>query len=260
MRGHTGLVTEKIGVVGGGILGLATARQLAATPGAEVTVLEKEPQLGRPPDRPQQRRRARRHLLQPGSLKARLCRAACAAARPTAPSTSSRTRRAASSSSRLDEGELAALDACRARARNGVPGLRRLDGAGAARGRAARRGVAALHSPETAITDFRAVALALADEVGERGGTVRPGVRVQRRQRRAAAASSWPERLRAHGRPRRRLRRPARRPPRPAPARTRTPRIVPFRGEYWALRPSQGTRAGADLPGAGPALPFLGVH
>jgi glycine/D-amino acid oxidase-like deaminating enzyme len=35
-------VTEKIGIVGAGIVGLAVARELATTRGAEVTVLEKE--------------------------------------------------------------------------------------------------------------------------------------------------------------------------------------------------------------------------
>ena len=39
-------VTEKIGVVGAGIVGLAVARELAGTRGAEVTVLEKEDRVG----------------------------------------------------------------------------------------------------------------------------------------------------------------------------------------------------------------------
>ena len=61
---------------------------------------------------------------------------------------------------------------------NGVPGLRRVTAEELADVEPHARGLAALHSPETAITDYPAIARALADEVAAAGGVVRLGARV----------------------------------------------------------------------------------
>ena len=54
-------------VIGGGIVGLATAYELTQQhPAADVTVLEKESGWARPPDRPQLGRHPRRRVLQAG--------------------------------------------------------------------------------------------------------------------------------------------------------------------------------------------------
>ena len=54
-------------VVGAGILGLATARELLRrNPDTRVLVLEREPEIAYPPDGPQLRRHPRGHLLRPG--------------------------------------------------------------------------------------------------------------------------------------------------------------------------------------------------
>ena len=61
--------------------------------------------------------------------------------------------------------------------RNGVPGVRRLQAEEIAEVEPAAVGVAALHSPHTAIVDFAQVARALAGDVTAAGATVRPGTR-----------------------------------------------------------------------------------
>ena len=114
-------LSARVVVVGGGIVGLATALELTNR-GHQVTVLEKEPRLGLAPDRAQLRRHPLRALLQarlaegpdvpaPAPLDGRLRRS----------STASRTTSAASSSSPSDEAELPRLRSA-ARAR---PGQRR---------------------------------------------------------------------------------------------------------------------------------------
>ncbi len=57
--------SRSFAIIGGGIVGLATAYKLSERfPGARITLLEKESGRGTPPDRPQQRRAALRPLLQ----------------------------------------------------------------------------------------------------------------------------------------------------------------------------------------------------
>ena len=71
----------------------------------------------------------------------------------------------------VDESELGRLDALEATARaNDVPGLARVDGAGITDIEPHAAGLAALHSPATAITDFGAIAGAYADDISSAGG------------------------------------------------------------------------------------------
>src|SRR5699024_8896086 len=67
----------------------------------------------------------------------------------------------------------------RARA-NGVPGVELLGPAGLSEVEPEARGVAALISPSTAVTDYRAVTAALAAEARAAGGQVHTGCRVER--------------------------------------------------------------------------------
>src|SRR5690606_14961114 len=70
----------------------------------------------------------------------------------------------------IDRTQLDALDELERRGRaNGVPGLRRLDADGLREIEPAGAGIAALHSPETGIVDFAAVARALAAELARDG-------------------------------------------------------------------------------------------
>ena len=59
------MISTDVAIIGGGIVGLATAYQLTRDlPGRRVTVLEKEAALGPAPDRSQLGSAAFRHLLQ----------------------------------------------------------------------------------------------------------------------------------------------------------------------------------------------------
>jgi L-2-hydroxyglutarate oxidase LhgO len=145
---------------------------------------------------------------------------------------------------------------------NGVPGLQRLDAAALRAIEPHAGGIAALHSPQTAITDFHRVAKALADDLCERGGTVRTGVTVRRVEKSSTASCvelADGSILRADhtvvcaGLHADRIARDSREPA--------EPRIIPFRGEYWQLREHRRDLVkGLIYPVPDPSLPFLGIH
>jgi L-2-hydroxyglutarate oxidase LhgO len=254
----------RVVVVGGGILGLASARLIAERhPEATVTVLEKEARVA---THQTGRNSGVVHAglyYPPGSLKATLCRrgvtlleAFCAQhAIPY-----DRCGKLVVATAPQELGRLADIEA-RAQA-NGVPGVTRLDAVGMREVEPHVRGVAALHSPQTAIVDYVAVAQALAGELQARGGVVRCGVTVREVVEApdgATVVTTAGERLVADrvlvcaGLHADRLADASGQPP--------SPRIVPFRGEYWRLRPGREHLVrGLIYPVPDPALPFLGVH
>jgi len=259
----------RVVVVGGGILGLATARLVARErPDADVLVLEKEPQLAL-------HQTARNSgvvhagiYYEPGSLKARLCRRGVDLMRAFCSERGIPYEACGKLVIALEPAELPYLERLSERANaNGVPGLRRLDAAQVREVEPHATGIAALHSPETAITDFRAVALALANELRERGGAVRTGTEVTRVRATPPAGRSAAAVVELAGGEKLRVDRVivcaglqadriARRSGEDA-----APRIVPFRGEYWELVPERRLLVkGLIYPVPDPALPFLGIH
>ncbi len=146
--------------------------------------------------------------------------------------------------------------------RNGLVGLRRL--ASAAEIRAIEphaAGIAAIHVPQEGIVDYRAVADALAAEIKRLGGRICVASRVTGMRRDSAGwiVQTASDELRAdfvvtcgglHSD--RLVRLSGLRP---------TARIVPFRGEYCELVPA-ATHLVRHLiyPVPDPAFPFLGVH
>ena len=180
-----------VAVVGGGILGMAVTRELLARrPGARVCVLEGEDRIGR-----HQTGRSSGVIhagiyYEPGSLKARLCVEGARELYEYCDERGVAYERSGKLVVAVDEGELPRLDELERRGRaNGVPGLRRLGGDEIAEIEPAARGVAALHSPNTGVVDFVAVAEAYAADVRAAGGTVHLG-----------AVSSGPRRDRAGSR------------------------------------------------------------
>jgi 2-hydroxyglutarate dehydrogenase len=250
-------------VVGAGILGLATARELQRRhPRLSVCVLEREERVG-----PHQTSHNSGVLhagiyYEPGSLKARLCREGIAAMYEFCEARGIAHERCGKVIVATERGELARLDELERRGlENGVPGLRRLDEDGIREIEPHAAGIAGLHSPQTGIADFAAVARALADDVREAGGTVALGCGVEAIDPSGAAlclthargrleaghalfcAGAWSDRLavRAGASP--------------------DPRIVPFRGAYLRLRPERRDLVRSLIyPVPDPTLPFLGVH
>jgi L-2-hydroxyglutarate oxidase LhgO len=254
----------KVVIVGGGILGLATARTLQRThPGAEVVVLESAAELATGQTGHNSGVVHAGIYYAPGSLKARLCRRGvglledfCAAA-GIAYDACGKLVVATDALERTRLEELAE----RATA-NQVPGLTWLEGEEMRRVEPNVSGVAALHSPRTAIVDFVAVARALARQIEADGGEIRTGAPVRRVRASRDAATvelSSDEAVAADrvvvcaGLESDRLAR--------ASGQGAEPRIIPFRGEYWKLRPGREELVrGMIYPVPDPALPFLGVH
>lgn len=252
-----------LAVVGGGILGMAVARELLARrPGARLCLLEGEDRIG---DHQTGHSSGVVHAgiyYAPGSLKARLCVEGSRALYAYCEQKGIPFRRSGKLVVAVDESELERLDELERRGReNGVVGLRRLVAAEIPEVEPAARGVAALHSPQTGVVDFVAVAESYAADVRAGGGTIHLGTEVSgvsqapgriaiRHSRGTTAASAavfcaglWSDRLAvACGAP-------------------PDPRIVPFRGAWLRLRPREARLIRANVyPVPDPELPFLGAH
>ena len=265
-------------VVGAGIVGLATARELLLRrPGTTVLVLEREDRIAAHQSSHNSGVIHAGVYYEPGSLKARLCVEGARELYAFCEHHAIAYRRCGKLIVAVDEIELGRLAELERRAAaNGVT-ARRLAADAIAEIEPACRGLAALHVPGTGVVDYAHVAAALAREVSERGGRIVTGAEVmaarqhgervevrvalagasgggRRRSRGSdaqvlgagrliACAGAWSDRLAVAG---------------GAPA---DPRVVPFRGAYAVLRPERAELVRALIyPVPDPALPFLGVH
>src|SRR3954470_862504 len=228
-------------VVGGGIVGLAVAREIALRrPAAKVAVLEKEPELAAHQTGHSSGVVHAGIYYAPGSLKARLCTEGSRELYDYCEQHQIAHARTGKVIVATSAAELPGLDELERRGRaNGVLGLKRLDAAALHKIEPHARGIEALHSPHTGIADFKAVAEQLARDVKEAGGSVTTACevlgleeahqarRIRTRHARGATtakqaivcAGLWADRLATS---------------QGAPA---DPRIVPFRGAYLRLDP-----------------------
>ncbi|WP_433435189.1 L-2-hydroxyglutarate oxidase [Nonomuraea sp. CA-141351] len=255
-------MTEKIGVVGAGIVGLAVARELAKVRGAEVTVLEKESRVGAHQTGHNSGVVHAGIYYPPGSLKARLCREGVALLKEYCAAHAlpyDEVGKLVIASTRAERPLLSAL-AERARA-NGVPGIAELDGLALREIEPHAVGVGAIHSPHTAICDFPAVARRLALDVAEMGGSVRLSHPVRGIRERAGNVEVVAARRKftfdrlvvCGGLGTDTVAEMAGHPG--------DVRIVPFRGEFYALRDvAKDLVRGLIYPVPDPRYPFLGVH
>jgi L-2-hydroxyglutarate oxidase LhgO len=248
-------------IVGAGILGLATGRELArTTENAEIVVLEKEREIAAHQTSHNSGVVHAGIYYAPGSLKARLCRRGLGLLRDFCAAHELPYEACGKVVVATDEREVEPLERLAERATaNGVPGLRWLTEHELTEVEPNARGVAGLHSPETAIADFGAVARAFAAEITAAGGNVRTGTKVARIDHDATVELTNGARIEADrvivcaGLEADRLA--------IASGESAEPRIVPFRGEYWQLRPERAHLVrGLIYPVPDPALPFLGVH
>ena len=246
-------------VIGGGIVGLSTAYAITrAAPGTRVTVLEKE-------EGPARHQTGRNSgvihsgiYYRPGSLKARYAVEGAAemvkfcAEYGVAPAVTGKLIVA------TDREELPRLHALVQRGReNGIP-VRELGQTQITEYEPEVRGLAAIHVGTTGICDFVAVARRLGEASG---ADIRYGAEVVRIDRRAAlgvgvctdGGEGFRARVLGHcaGLHCDEVARLTGDEP--------GVRIVPFRGEYYALRRPELVR-GLVYPVPDPAFPFLGVH
>ena len=219
-----------VAVVGGGILGLATARELLSR--------------------------------RPGSLKARLCVEGARDLYSYCEERGVPFRRSGKLIVARTAEELPRLDELERRGQaNRVPGLRRVRPEELRELEPHCRGVAGLHSPETGVVDFGAVARELAADLAARGADVLTrsevtdvevrgdlillrGPETETRARFAVfCAGAWADELAV------------------LCGADPDPRIVPFRGAYLRLRRERSHLVRSLIyPVPNPALPFLGVH
>jgi L-2-hydroxyglutarate oxidase LhgO len=254
-----------VAIVGGGIVGLATAlRLLERRPDLRLTILEKEPALAAHQSGHNSGVIHAGLYYAPGSLKARLCREGKAELEGYLEAKGIPFERCGKLVVALTAAELPRLAALEERARaNGVEGLENMGPERIRELEPHAAGIRALWSPRTGIVDFRRVTLAFADEVRGRGGVIhtsRPVTAISARggehvlatpagdvvaRNVIACAGLWADRVAAltgeTGRD--------------------VPRIVPFRGDYYTLKAdARHLVRGLVYPVPDPRFPFLGVH
>jgi L-2-hydroxyglutarate oxidase LhgO len=257
------VVTGRVGVVGGGIVGLAVARELTRRyPDLLVEVLEKEDRVGLHQTGHNSGVVHAGIYYAPGSLKAQLCTRGRDLLRDYCAERGLPYVECGKLVVALEADELSRLDVLeRTATANGVPGLRRVAGPAICDIEPGAVGLAALHSPRTAITDFAAVAAAYAEDVRAAGGGVLLSTEVTGVRRGAggvvvetsAGERHYDRLVVCAGLYSDRLGRMA--------DGDDGPRIVPFRGEYLRVRPPKHELVrGMVYPVPDPRYPFLGVH
>ena len=250
-------------VIGGGLVGLATAYQaLAARPGTEVTVLEKEPGVGRHQSGHNSGVLHAGLSYAPGSLKARLAVSGIRQMVTFCEEEGIAFEQCGKLVVATTADEIGPLRLVLERGRaNGLRGLAWLDGAQVREIEPHVAGVAAVHVPEEGIVDYLEVCSALVRRIRARGGSVVTGAEVLSLHR---EGNRWQVETTAGDHAARilvncaglqcdRVARLAGEHP--------TVRIVPFRGDYHTLRPERRTLVRHLVyPVPHPGFPFLGVH
>ncbi len=255
--------TPNVAVVGGGIVGLATAyRLLERYPGARVTILEKEDAVGRHQTGHNSGVLHCGLYYKPGSLKARVAvegirqMVAFCAENGIAYEICGKLVVAA------DQNEVPRLRDLQSRgSANGLQGLRWLEREEMREIEPHVGGVAALRVPQEGIADYAQVCAALARKIEERGGGVVLRARVKNLERRVGEwlASTTAGDFTAGflincaGLQCDRVAELA--------GEKRDMRILPFRGEYYQIKPERRFLVrNLIYPVPDPNFPFLGVH
>lgn len=249
-------------VIGGGIVGLATAMQLLERrPGASVVLLEKESRLAAHQTGHNSGVIHAGVYYAPGSLKAELCRAGAAATKAFCRDNDIPFRTCGKLIVATNPAELERMGALEERARRNGIELTRLDRAGLAEAEPEIEGLGALHVPASAIVDYKRVAAAFGERFKAAGGEIRLSSPVTAIRETPSGIEVDTDRTTIYARmlvacaglQSDRLARLAGLPI--------THRIVPFRGEYFVLdKKHEGRIRHLIYPVPDPALPFLGIH
>ena len=252
-----------LAIIGGGIVGLATALQLQRRqPDLRLVVLEQESTLGAHQSGHNSGVLHAGLYYAPGSQKARLCREGKAELETFLEGHAIPFERCGKLVVALRPDELPRLEELQRRATaNGVPKLEEMGPERIREIEPHAAGLRALWSPTTGITDFRLVVAALAREVQAAGGTIETSRRVTGvadqgeeqvlqtsrgpivARNVIACAGLWADRVAA------------------LTGDSGRDRIVPFRGDYYTLTAdARPLVRGLIYPVADPRFPFLGVH
>ena len=252
-----------VALVGGGIVGLATALAItAARPGVSLTVLEKEPTLAAHQTGHNSGVIHAGLYYKPGSKKAAMCARGRGLLEQFCAEQGVPFERCGKVVVAVDASEVPRLDELERRGRaNGLDRMRRIGPEELREYEPHAAGVAALFVPDTGIVDYTEVARAYGRALAQRGVTLVTSARVtgvERRGSRVVVSSTRGE-IEARvlvgcaGLASDRLARMA--------GLDLDVAIVPFRGEYWTLAEHRRSLVrNLIYPVPNPSFPFLGVH
>lgn len=254
----------KVVVIGGGIVGLASALQiLKKNPQISLAILEKETQLAFHQTGHNSGVIHSGIYYKPGSLKAKNCREGVESLLQFCNEKQIPYQKVGKAIVALSEEELPRLYELERRGKaNGVPGLRLISKEEYKEIEPAGNALQALYSPETGIIDYTQVAAAYADEIRLRGGEIFLSQKVVKLQVNGNTKTiitstdefeaDWvincgglhADRI-AHL----------------SDSKISKKQIIPFRGEYYELTKQKNQLVkGLIYPVPDPKFPFLGVH
>lgn len=257
------MTTRRVAVVGGGIIGVATARELLRGGTAdEVVLFEKEASVAAHQTGHNSGVVHAGLYYEPGSRKATLCRRGVTLIESYVAERGIPFDRCGKVVVAQDEAEVERLQAIRRRAEaNGVPDVRLIGPEELRRIEPHAVGLRALHSPATGIVDYIALTRALADDVAAAGGELRLRTEVRELREGDAtvtvvtdtAVETFDLVVSCAGLQSDRLARRS--------GEARQPVIIPFYGDYFLLDgQARDLVRGLIYPVPDPRYPFLGVH
>ncbi len=250
-------------IIGGGLVGLATAWQvLRSGRAASLTLLEKEPRVGAHQSTHNSGVLHAGLYYRPGSLKARLAVEGIREMTAYCREKNIPHEICGKVVVAVDESEVPRLRELEKRGQaNGLTGLRRLDRDSLRALEPHAAGVAALHVPEEGIVDYAAVCRALRGDIEAMNGRIATDAEVMHLHQTsdgwtadtAAGEFTGDFLVNCAGLHSDRVCRMAGLDP--------ADRIIPFRGEYYQLRPEAAHLVRHLIyPVPDPKFPFLGVH
>lgn len=249
-------------IVGGGIVGLAAAREiLRARSGASIVILEKESAVARHQTGHNSGVIHAGIYYAPGSLKARFCREGAAATKAFCAEQGIKFENCGKLLVATNDREQAQMGALFERAKQNGITAERIDAAGLRRLEPNITGTGALRVPSTGIVDYKLVAAAFAQIVAAKGADLqlRTEIIAIREDKDAVEISTVQQTWRARflivcaGLQSDRLAKLA--------GIKIDHRIVPFRGEFYTLPQSRtGLISHLIYPIPDPSLPFVGIH
>jgi L-2-hydroxyglutarate oxidase len=252
----------EVAIIGGGIVGLATAMALLRERDLSVVVLEAENMLGSHQTGHNSGVIHSGLYYKPGSLKAKLCVEGRRALYDFCQQHNVEHEKCGKIVVATRPEELPALDELERRGiANGLEGVKRLSGDELTRYEPHIRGIAGLHVPETGIVNYRHVAGAYASVIRERGGEVRTNANVEKIHVRPDGITLQTNAgevlaqglINCGGLHSDRIAHQCGVDP--------GVQIIPFRGEYYHLAESrQHLVKNLIYPVPDPRFPFLGVH